>query len=455
MLGEVKHDVSPPLWQMATGRDGSGTSEAKVPFAISATPTRWAEEQYGAGQDQNEFDQQQLGPLTATIGRNFEGIAAAHDPGHVPPDTNGAVGATQFVQWVNVLFAVYDKATGHLVQAPRPGNTLWSGFGGPCGANNNGQPIAQYDKAAARWVMAQPVLVKPFTSCLAVSTTSDATGTYNRYAFAFPVGDYPDYGKLAVWPDAYYASFNIYQNSPTGRFLGPIVVAYDRANMLTGSQARPAIAFQLTPADFSLLPSDFDGTVPPAAGEPNFFMDLGSDQDSLKLFKFYVDFTESGTTGNSTLKGPIRVPTESYLGCTRRPPTWKNVEEPLPGARLAALGDRLMYRLAWRNVGGVEHLVANHSVMPSSGTAGAAVRWYDITSPDGTPVVAQQGTFSNPGTSYWMGSIAMDKQGDIALGFSASSPALDPSIEYTGGMWPTPQARWNRRDSSRKEPESS
>ena len=434
MLGEVKHDVSLPLWQMSEARGGIGILGPKVPFTVFAMPPRWSEEYYGAGQDQHEFDQQEAGPLTATIGLSFEGIAAINDPGQVPPDTNGAVGATQFVQWVNVLFAVYDKTTGHQVQAPRPGKTLWSGFGGPCETNNSGQPLAQYDKAAARWVMAQPVLVRPFTYCVAVSTTSDATGTYNRYAFPFPADDYPGYGKLAVWPDAYYASFNIYQNGPTGQFVGPMVVAFDRANMLTGSKARPPIAFQLTPADFSLLPSDFDGTVPPATSEPNFFLELGSDQDSLSLFKFYVDFTSSETSGNSAFKGPIRIPTARYLGCTRRPSTWKSIEEPLPGAPLAPLGDRLMYRLAWHNVGGVEHLVANHSVMPSSGSAGAAVRWYDITSPNGTPVVAQQGTFSSPSTSFWMGSIAMDKQGDIALGFSASSRTLDPSIEYTGRL---------------------
>ena len=440
MLRELKHDVSQPLWQMTGARGAVANQERKVPSGISATPLGRPEEYYGADDEQEEFDPQAAGRLFAAIGLNFDGIAAINDPGHVPPDTNGAVGATQFVQWVNVLFAVYDKTTGHQVQAPRPGNTLWSGFGGPCETNNSGQPIAQYDKAAGRWVMAQPVLVSPFTYCVAVSTTSDATGTYNRYAFPFPAGDYPDYGKLAVWPDAYYASFNIYQS---GQFVGPMVVAYDRANMLTGSHARPPVAFQLTSADFSLLPSDFDGTVPPAAGEPDFFVELGPDKDSLDLFKFHVDFTNSDftNTGNSMFTGPIRIPTVSYLGCTRRPSRWKAIAEPPPGAPLNPLGDRLMYRLAWRNVGGIEHLVANHSVMPSSGSASAAVRWYDITSPNGTPVVAQQGTFSNSSTSFWMGSIAMDKLGDIALAFSASSPTLDPSIVYTGRLSTDPQGQ--------------
>src|SRR5215471_8234763 len=273
VLREVGHDVSPPLWQMAAAR--SRRQERRA-FALAALGTGLR----GPLLEPPDAQGGELGP--AFVGTvpllNFEGIAA--DNGQIRPDTNGAVGATQFVQWVNVEFAVYDKMTGRLVQGPLPGNTLWSGFPGPCATSNSGQPIAQYDKAAGRWVMAQPVLTSSnstFTYCIAVSTSSDATGTYNRYAFDFPQHDYPDYGKLAVWPDAYYASFNIYQDGPAGTFLGPMAVAYDRVNMLNGSTARAPVAFQLSPPNFSLLPSDFDGTVPPQPGEPDFYMELSSE----------------------------------------------------------------------------------------------------------------------------------------------------------------------------------
>jgi len=121
------------------------------------------------------------------------------------------VGATQYVQWVNQSFAVFDKSTHAVVYGPAAGNTLWSGFGGACQTDNDGDPIAQYDKAAQRWVMSQFSLhTGPgFYQCFAISTTSDATGSYNRYAFQYTT--FPDYPKISVWPDAYYASFNIVQ----------------------------------------------------------------------------------------------------------------------------------------------------------------------------------------------------------------------------------------------------
>jgi hypothetical protein len=133
-------------------------------------------------------------------------------------------GATQFVQWVNLSFAVFDKTTGGLVHGPVDGNTLWAGFGGPCETRNDGDPIAQHDKAAGRWVLAQPVFVSPFTYCIAVSTTSDATGTYHRYAFPMP--NFPDYPKLGVWPDANYASFNMFRGNS---FVGARACAFNRS----------------------------------------------------------------------------------------------------------------------------------------------------------------------------------------------------------------------------------
>jgi Cep192 domain 4/HYDIN/CFA65/VesB-like, Ig-like domain len=89
-----------------------------------------------------------------------------------------------------------------------------------------------------------------------------------------------------------------------------------------------------------------------------------------------------------------------------------------------------MYRLAYRNFGTHESIVVNHSV--DAGGGKTAVRWYELRSPRTTPVVFQQGTFAPGTTSRWMGSIAMDKSGDIALGYSASSSTMAPSIFITG-----------------------
>ena len=196
-----------------------------------------------------------------------------------PPDTNGAVGATQYVQWVNAEFAVFDKVTGALVAGPTEGNTLWAGFGGGCETNNDGDPIVQYDKMANRWILTQfSIVTLPYTECVAVSTTSDATGTYNRYAFSFGNTDFPDYPKLGVWPDAYYMSFNLFANGNTSSALTP---APSTATPCWPAIPHRIICFQQPSSVASLLPSDMDGTIPPAAGEPAFFMNFGTERDPI------------------------------------------------------------------------------------------------------------------------------------------------------------------------------
>ena len=124
---------------------------------------------------------------------------------------------------------------------------------------------------------------------MAVSTTSDATGTYNRYAFSYGNTQFNDYPKLGVWPDGYYVSYNIFNNGQT--FAGSKVCAFDRATMLAGTAATQQ-CFQLSTSYGGLLPSDLDGTTAPPAGSPNFFMNFGS--NSLNLWKFHVDFANSG-----------------------------------------------------------------------------------------------------------------------------------------------------------------
>src|SRR5205085_4205167 len=140
---------------------------------------------------------QELGSTPVLI-NNFDGIGqdspAGFKPCCAPPDTNGAVGLTQYVQWVNLSFAVFDKTTTNVILGPVDGNILWTGFGGGCEANNNGDPIVVYDKLADRWIFSQfSISGQPFLQCVAVSTTPDATGAYNRYAFSY--SDFDDYPK--------------------------------------------------------------------------------------------------------------------------------------------------------------------------------------------------------------------------------------------------------------------
>jgi len=370
------------------------------------------------------------GPLVATTaGLTFAGVGNGDygfAPNAAPPDTNGAVGATQYVQWVNESFAVFDKATGAIASGfPKAGNALWAGFGGGCQTNNDGDPIVQYDKAANRWILTQfSVSTLPYLQCVAVSTTSDATGTYNRYAFSYGNTQFPDYPKLGVWPDAYYISFNIFNNGTS--FAGSKVCAYDRTAMLAGGPATQ-VCFQLSTSFGGLLPSDLDGTTAPPVGSPNFFLNFGT--NSLNLWKLHVDFT---TPANSTLTGPTNFAVAAFNPACSGGGTC--IPQPSTKNQLDSLADRLMYRLAYRNRAGVESLVVNHSVAVGNKRTGVtSVRWYEIRTPNGTPSVFQQGTLgTSDGIHRWMGSIAMDKVGNIALGYSASSSSVLPSIRYTG-----------------------
>jgi hypothetical protein len=355
------------------------------------------------------------------VGKGFPGFTV----NSAPPDTNGAVGATQYVQWVNSSFAVFSKSNGAVVYGPAAGNTLWSGFGGACQSDNDGDPIAQYDKAAQRWVMTQFAVAAgpPYFQCLAVSTTSDATGTYNRYSFSFAT--FPDYPKLGVWPDAYYLSFNMFA-SGTGPFDGADACAFDRAGMLTGAAAKPAQCFQQGTSVASLLPSDLDGANPPPAGSPAYFVNIpnATTASSLGLWKFHTDWT---TPANSTFTGPATITVASFTqacqGGTCIPQSGTTTQ-------LDSLADRLMYRLAYRNFGDHEALVVNHSVVAG---ATSGVRWYEIRSPGTVPTVYQSGTYApSDGKWRWMGSVAMDAVGDMAVGYSKSSSTAFPSINYTG-----------------------
>lgn len=371
--------------------------------------------------------QSSSGPAVATStgGLSFAGVGNGDygfAPNAAPPDTNGAVGATQYVQWVNESFAVFDKTTGGIVPGfPKAGNSIWAGFGGACEANNDGDPIVQYDKAAQRWILTQfSVKTTPYLQCVAVSTSSDATGTYNRYAFSYGATQFNDYPKLGVWPDGYYVSYNIFNGGNT--FAGSKVCALDRSAMLAGAPATQQ-CFQLGTSYGGLLPSDLDGSVPPPVGAPNLFMNFGA--NSLNLWKFHVDWS---TPANSTFTGPTNIAVASFSAACSGGGTC--IPQAGTTQKLDSLADRLMYRLAYRKFAdGHEALVVNHSV-----TAGNSVgiRWYEIRDPNGTPTVYQQGTYAPDATYRWMGSIAMDRTGNIALGYSVSSATLSPGIRYSG-----------------------
>ena len=349
-----------------------------------------------------------------------------------PPDTTGDVGPDHYVQWVNLRYAIYtltrnasNQITGFNLVAgfPKNGNVVWQGFGGRCESDNDGDPIVQYDQLADRWVLTQfAVSAKPYTQCVAVSTSPDPTGTYFRYAFSYN-RNFNDYPKMGVWPDAYYITYNMFRNGVS--FIGNQVCALERDKMLIGATARQACASTST-SHHSLEPADLEGTTLPPTGSPNLLLSMTS--TTINFWRFSVNWA----AGSGSLTGPTAV--GGVAAFSRACGGGTCIPQPGTTNRLDSLADRLMYRLSYRKFGDHEAMVINHSVTSGSGVG---VRWYELRNAPGqtlgsaAPVLFQQGTFAPTNDFRWMGSAAMDKTGGIAIGYNISNAStIVPSIRY-------------------------
>src|SRR4051794_21291657 len=389
---------------------------------------------------------------TAT-GVSFDGVGVGLGgfvPSSNPPDVNGRVGATQYVQWNNTSFAVFDK-TGTLLYGPAAGNTLFQSLGGACASHNDGDPTVAYDLLAGRWVLSQfAVGASPSFShqCVAVSVTGDATGSYFLYDFVTDATNFVDYPHMGVWPDGYYVTTHVFNAAGTAQ-VAARVAAFERSQMILGQAARMVQAdlskkngnFQ-----YGFLPADLDSTTPPPTGAASFV--LGPDP----TFTNRTDSTRVAVTWGATptitlTEANISVGMPSAAPCVSNTAGQDNrdcVPQPSPAVAtddLDNLAFHYMYRLAYRNFGGSpvqESLVANGTINGSASTpAHGAIRWFEFRNAGGlttTPTSFQVATY-DPDTAYrWMGSIAMDKDHNIALGYSKSSTAVKPGMFMTGRL---------------------
>jgi hypothetical protein len=394
---------------------------------------------------------------------NFDGICLPFGPpcaqgstcSCLPPDTNGEAGATQYVETVNTNFAVYSK-TGSLLRASTPINMLWKNASGECKTHNDGDPVVVYDQLANRWLISQfiatPSGTEQYGECIAISTTSSATGSYYLYEFDFGPAVFYDYPKIGVWPDGYYMTANEFPtNSETSAGAGAF--AFERTKMLAGKPARVVFFDESVhnPAGgqyIGQLPGDLDGSTLPPAGTPNFVTEVddpssippASTSDTgfdMRIWKFHVDWTTPthstfGSNGSPSYTLPVAAFVRPQCVYGYGP----NCVPQRGGPQdLDTLGDRLMFRMPYRNFGSYASILLNHTVV-ADGRDG--IRWYELRIPTGkAPSIYQQGTYAphdvtTDQTWRWMGSIAMDKTGDIGLGYSASGPNEYPSIRYTG-----------------------
>jgi hypothetical protein len=416
------------------------------------------------------FTQTFNGTLPVTVNSNYVGLGTGFNgtwtvQGILPPDTTLGVSPTQILQWVNIKLTVLNKSNGSVALGGAGfvnANQIWSGLGpsSVCATQNQGDPIVQYDRLSGRWVLMQFAFTfgtatafpfsaypaPPYAFCWAVSQTSDATGAYNLYQFNLP--NLPDYPKLGIWPDAYYLTDNAFTFSTTtglASYVGSRVCAFNRSAMIAGSPAGAVCFSGLSPAHFSMLPADFEGTILPPLNETEFILSndwftKSTPPYGLQLRRFHVDFV---TPANSTLTDGfggafdsfVSLPFDNSVIGSCGDVGMKCVPQPGTPQVLDTLSMRAMYRLAYRNLGaGRESLVFTESIGPTGPTV-AGIQLIEIRNPAANPPQIYNNVNLNPDpTNRWLGSAATDKLGNVALGYSVSSSTLFPGIRIAGRL---------------------
>jgi hypothetical protein len=421
-----------------------------------------------------------------------------------PSDSSLATGPDHVIQIVNSRIAIYSKKgkkydkTGTVLYGAVATKAVWAGFGGVCEARNSGDAVVRYDQLAGRWLIVMPMFsrigpgefpeksglaqgepVPPgqlaktgeqsspggaaafppnpeqppvptqrppqakegvWAMCYALSTGPDPLGTYYRYAFERPL--FPDYPRPAVWPDGYYVP-----TSAGDDVIKKQVCIVDRAKMLLGQPATEQCIL-IDGVNF-LNSSDIDGQKAPPMGTPNITMAAGGtqlknifDDDGIYYWKVHVDWSNPA---NTKADGPVKINVAPYhylcngqlSSCVPQPDTER---------RLDSQGDKIMQRLVYRKVGGHASIVAAHSVATQGG--GGGVRWYEFRlDKKGDPNLYQQGTYAPEGFYRWMPSIAMDKKGDIGIGYSFGGSPNFTGQRFAARRNGDPKGRLNLHES--------
>lgn len=341
-----------------------------------------------------------------------------------PPDPTGAAGPMHYVQAVNLSFKIYNKTGGAVTGGgPFQLKSLWPG------STNDGDPVVLYDKYADRWMITQfngndKILV-------AVSTSSNPTGSYYTYTFVPAPGSFPDYPKYSIWADGYYCTSNL--GSPEN------VAVFDRVQMLAGNPSAGMITVTLPNMPnngfFCPLPGDADGQLPPYGTPCPIFAyeddTWGGGTDQLNIYNLTADWN---TPANSTLVLAQTLTTTPFN--VNFSASWDDVPQPGTTQRLDAIAGVLNYRVQYRCWTGYNTAVMNHAVIADSATGKVGIRWYELRQDTATNLwsIYQQSTFSPDDHSRWLASLAMDDNGNIGMAYAISSPTISPSLRYTGRL---------------------
>jgi hypothetical protein len=356
-----------------------------------------------------------------------------------PPDTNGDVGPTYYIETVNTSIGIYNKAGGPPVAAFTFDTLMSQGnFGNLCDTDNFGDPVVLYDTFEDRWIITDfafqldgsfNVINPPGAfQCFAASKSGDpVSGGWNFYSIN-TTGGLGDYPKLGIWPDGLYMSVNMFDYAAAGSFQNPRVYAFNKAQMYAGAPSVQSVSFDAPAADFTLLPSNARlQTGTPPAGRPNLFASVWQFTNAVTVYKFHVDWNSIST---STFTGPdIVIAPASWIV----PP---NTVPAQGGNNNDTLAIRLMMQNQYTNLAGVESLWDSHTVRNPTTVGVSAVRYYQTTVTGGTVAAAttQAATHAPDTINRYMPSLAVDRAGNMALGYSASTATLFPAIRYAGRL---------------------
>lgn len=463
----VAFDVSPPARTLAPlsagGRivlpkDGSGLIEVRPDWGPTYSGSGYSGD--GALSAGNNVPGRALG--RPQVFANFEGLSNTDNFNLFgfrvnPPDPVGDVGRFHYVEMINLAVAVYDKQ-GNLLMGPLAIGDLWSGFPIEDCTDPSGDPIVVYDQLVNRWILSQFTTrgftgEAPFYNCVAVSKTPDPTGEYYRYAFITQADEsggtfFPDYPKYGVWTNSYILTTRDFALNGPFRY-GISVYALEKAKMISGNPNARAVQFFLEDGLVSLpligdglLPADIDGNRRPKNGAPAPILGsqdddyvYGAASDAINVFELDVQWKSNP---DASLILAAQLPTAPFDSAFPCAPTSRDclpqpgIVNPAQFLDVQSYRQRLIHRLAYRNMGDYEALVTNQSVEARPGVAG--VRWYEVRRSDGAYSIHQQGTYApDDGVNRWMGSAAMDRDGNIAIGYSVVDGVdVYPGIRYTG-----------------------
>ncbi|GAA4274138.1 hypothetical protein GCM10022258_34320 [Aquimarina gracilis] len=353
----------------------------------------------------------------------------AHQGFSTPTDPTGAIGPNHYVYAFNSGFGIRDR-NGNVLLAEASLATIFPG-------ESLGDPIVVYDNFAERFIIMQ-FSNTPNGFLIAVGQGPDPVND-GWFTYRFNTGSFPDYEKLSIWSDGYYITANKDQNNPSGN---DVVFAVERDKMLVGDATAGLIGFPLPGAEtngfYSPGGSNATGATLPPVGVGHSILYLQDDswsgisQDHIKVWTTDVNWANPGSSTISQPQEIITAPFDSVFDGG----SFSNLPQP-SGPDIDALQATMMYMTNYRRFGTHNSMVLNFAVDLDGNDNLSGIRWYELRqTADGQPwTIFQEGTYAQPdGLSAFCGSMAMDAQGNIGLGYSVVSTSVFPSLRYTGRL---------------------